>query len=375
VKFFSAFLLFVFSTTVQAGPLGYNPGRLMFDSSLDWFQSGANYDETGVVQDLVSDSRLEMWSLGLRSRYDFSERVSAFVGMGAAVARAVSPTTTVTRFTPTDVHVGADYGIPISGFLLIPELKLSYPLNPVVATQTVPITGEGAWLAQGGGYLSVQNANLLLYGYAGYAFRGEGRSSLLPWLFHASFRVNPIVLSAEIGGYQSITNDKDAGNSASRKATQLNANAGSWRYYSVNPNLIELRLLGGFQAGPDLLFQAGYGRTLFGQRTAMGQSFIAQVTFGLDFDPTRVKGRNSSWGEDSVRAYRYKPEDSETEFQPDIPEEPEDETQAPPKAKPNKKRTSKVQETTEEAQQDAEPDNTKEEDDTAYERAKRRRYR
>ena len=316
-------LLLLFGGPAECGPLGYNPGRWLFKTSLDWFATDSNYTDSGGAQSLSGDNRFDVYNLNLHSRYDLNDRVSVFGGLGGAAARAASSSATVTRFTPTDLALGIDYGFRLGFLQIIPEIAASYPMNPTSPSQTVPMTGEGVWTAQAGTYASLEFSQLLAYAYAGYMLRGEGRSTLLPWLVHSTFRVGPILASAEVGGFYTIGDDRDASNPTARRATSFVANAGSWRFYSTNPNLIEMRVLGGFQATPELLIQGGYGRTLLGQRTAQGQSFIVQVTFGFDTDPIRGAGRPSSWGEEVRREHRYSPDDAtELEFRPDVVQEP-----------------------------------------------------
>ena len=124
-----------------------------------------------------------------------------------------------------------------------------------------------------------------LYGYAGYENRGDGRSALLPWLVGLDWKATSAwSLDAEIGGFRSISDDEFKANDQTIRRTSVTnkVDGGSLRYYSVNPNLTDVKIEARFAASRDFTIQAGLAQTLAGQNTAQGMTILVGVALNMD---------------------------------------------------------------------------------------------
>jgi hypothetical protein len=95
---------------------------------------------------------------------------------------------------------------------------------------------------------------------------------LLPWGIGGRFRIPRVRLGAELFGSQSISDDQDKGtNKELTRAAYINqVDAGSLKFYSINPSLIDTMAYATFFMTPKWSLQANGGMTVAGSNSAAG---------------------------------------------------------------------------------------------------------
>lgn len=336
VSFLLATVILGFSLNSEASPQGYRPGYLLMEVKGDIYRTNANYDrfQGGKQSNLSGDNYYANQQYILGIRYDFNDMISAFSSMGLGFAEAQDAFTKRSRTTATDFTLGGDVKLFSTGILsAVAEIKGSLPFNRQDHTIIDVTTGEGAATVQGGMYLAGDFNWTLVYAYLGVRYQDEGRALLMPWAVHGDFYLGDFIFAGEVSGYSAMTDDDYTKNQAYKNTYNDVRNGGSWRYYAVNPTLIDVKGWVGYQITDDLTARVGYGSSVYGLRTASGQSILFELAFGFDTlsDPTPKSLRKSKT---NLR----------DQFQPDLPKEddafrPEPPVRkAPPKKAPQKRR-------------------------------------
>ena len=89
-------------------------------------------------------------------------------------------------------------------------------------------------------------------------------------------------MGAELFGYQSLTDDKDTKNRATRMAALLMTNAGSYKYASVNPSLMDTNFFYHLGVKGAWSFEIDGGISIMGTNAASGYHAGALLRYSFD---------------------------------------------------------------------------------------------
>ena len=244
-----------------------------FQVGTNYFSSEANFDSGGKNQSLASGAKYTLLDLNFESRYT-PRRDLSFFAMGN-VGNSESDNTVAKRSSSTfnELMAGVDFVAYSELFELIPEFGLIIPFEKVDLNSDSALNSEGVF--QLWARLIAQKdfaAHVRGYGWAGVQYRGDGRSFLLPWGLGVQFKLPRVRLGGELFGSQSITDDQDKGtNAALTRTAYLNqVDAGSLKFYSINPSVIDTSVYATFLLSPKWSLQANGGMVIAGSNTAAG---------------------------------------------------------------------------------------------------------
>lgn len=263
-------------TRAAEGFRGFKDGTWEVGAAGSFFYSEGNYNNSGSQNSLAGGDAYSLLGLEFDARGSFGGW--ALKG-GFDVGNAESKGTTATRTNSTVTGAGAgfEWVTDFGAMDLIPEIGVWFPFEKVDGDQDSVMNTEGVMLTNF--FLTAQTPfesfNLLTG--IGYTLRDGGRSNLLPWKVYAEFLGEGLSYGAGLKGYQSVQDDKDTGSSteeARRQVAVNRVNAGSCRFYCLNPSIIEL---GGFV---NVDVSRRFTLNLFGDFTVTGANAAAGWTLG-----------------------------------------------------------------------------------------------
>lgn len=316
-----AFFAVVFTGVAYAAmPSSFHTGRITLSAESEYFWTKSNYDDVGVSRPLPSSNSYSNLTNTFAATY-FKEGGWALTG-GAGFAYASSSSLEDrTSGKITNFLARAQKLISFSPLRLVPQADLVATTQRVSPETDEVLSHEGAHSVRIGSWLTYDFRLIRTYGYAGFDYRDDGRSSLLPWAGGLGFKTTPWSFTIELNGYQSLTDDEYTDTPLQRTIVTNKVSAGSLRYYSVNPNLIEARAQGGFKFADNYNFNFGYAQTLAGENTAEGQSVFLGLTYNIDTSVTDTQKAASNMSPNESKQQKLK----QKRFEPLI-EEDYDET-------------------------------------------------
>ncbi|MEK6554968.1 MAG: hypothetical protein AABZ31_07005, partial [Bdellovibrionota bacterium] len=141
------------------------------------------------------------------------------------------------------------------------------------------VTGEGTNQAELGMWGIISTGSLEPYVYGGYRYQEDGRAHLMPWKVGSQLNLGQFFFRGEVGGHFTVKDDKYNSRRLERTNVTNRVNAGSFKYYSVNSNLIELRVEAGLPASKELELIVGGTHTLAGESVAYGFSVYGGLRY------------------------------------------------------------------------------------------------
>jgi hypothetical protein len=265
----------IFSVLSQAA-LAFDNFKDFHRDHWDWevngqyFYSEANYDNGGNHSSLTSGNHYQLIDTSLQTRY--MRKDSSFFGaINIGNAEAKDSVSTRSNSVINWALAGYDFVAYSDAVDLVPEFTIQIPFERVDPSSDSTLTSEGVWQATGR-LIAQKNMDWWrLYGWLGLQYRGEGRSYLLPWGVGLHWQLEKVLLGVELFGYQSITDDKDTGNNATVRNAFLNTvDAGSYKFYSVNPSVVDSQVYLTWLVNREWSLQVNGGTTLAGANMAEG---------------------------------------------------------------------------------------------------------
>lgn len=294
------------------------PGVFTEDSlgaqiSSEYFTTNANYEPSrGTVTGLVNGSSLTEIETKLRGRYTLSKQLSFFVGTAytstQVVDQSYGPSNTKNNGQFTSGLAGVDYMWNTHFVQLVPELIFSLPIDQTSSTQLNPMTNDGVTYVKLGLFAIKPYRRFRLGAYLGTLYPIDALAKRLNYEATIDWRAyKAITLGAGLDGYETLVSDTDT--LVDRQTSDVRANAGSERFYAFNPSLLEARGWIGVRPNRSFWVRLGYGRTLTGLHTAVGQSVILSLIYNSDHveaTPAEVGKR------------RLDPQEAAKVFEPDV---------------------------------------------------------
>lgn len=261
----------------------FSDGQWAFDATAYYLRTNSNFANDGSKADFAQSNYFQVLDTQLGTRWGLSEQLNlyAYGNIGSAESKGVDATRSNSTFNR--VIMGGELLIDVGGFQLVPEFDVNYNLEKVSNTQDVAINSDGSNAFTGRLNVQLDFSGFLVFGYAGFTYRDNGRSNLVPWGVNAEYAAEQFHVGGEIFGFQSITDDKDKGttNEALRTAVLARVNGGSARYYSINPSVIDSNVYMKFAVNRKWNLWAGAGMTFAGSNYSNGFHFEGGVRYIL----------------------------------------------------------------------------------------------
>ena len=303
-KVFSNILIpcmLLFSKPALAGDVYRSFFANRFDMYLDsqFFKSTSNYDANGSKQSLPGTSSFQNISLDTSARFLFFNNLGIYSGflynyVDTSTGAVVRNTSALTHY-----FAGADYQLLATDrWTLYLDFTYLIASTAVDAAADVAIATNGANEAKAVGVAVYSVDKFRLFTKLGYDFRTEGLSALLLYGAGGEVAVGNVKLGLALDGFSSVKDDDYTSQPLARDAITDRVNAGSRRYYAVNPNLLDAQVYFQYSFGGNMNAKISAGSTITGSNAADGISAGLALNWGFGVSsaslrPDQVPNRSS----------------------------------------------------------------------------------
>ena len=287
-----ALSILAFACQVQARPVDMPPwvlkeGYFRITETANYFSTKANYEAARLAyQSLSGNQSLTGVESLTKVRYNFTDDISSYLGAGfnQVTVRSIGQEKTKTNFT--DVLVGTDFYLTKTWMQLIAEMELSYAVDAIDKNTTNPLIHDGVHYGRFSifGYKYTRYVNP--YFHAGVKIPDEGMAKVFLYGFALE---NPFARKFLIGvgleGEETLISDEIA--ETNRRTVTARVNAGSYKYYTYNPALLEAKAWFGFSPNPSWQMRIGLGSSIQGVRRAAGENIFFMLSYNFEPRPSR----------------------------------------------------------------------------------------
>lgn len=277
-------LLTIFNTTVLADEIfrPYFPGRADFNFTVDYFKTTANFISDGSKTDMLSGMYFQNIDTTFGARYVLLENLGFSTALKVGNSESTDAVATRRNSSLSKILLGSDYQVFNTGFWnLTADLSYSQAIEKVDPATDSALNNDGANEIQGGLRTSLDFDRFAPFGQIGINYRTEGLSTLLLYSGGLEFRFESIKLGGLVTGYSTLKEDENTAKPFIRDLVTGRVDAGSKKYYSVNPTLLDSELYLQYNFDRNLSFKTFGGYTLIGTNTAVGFHMGAAVTWGF----------------------------------------------------------------------------------------------
>ena len=251
---------------------------MLFDFKTSYFKTEENFDSGGNKQTLTSGNYLQVFDMTSKLRWGISENFGLYGGFNVAASESNNTLATRKNSTLNEVSAGIDYRIlSFQTFDLFSKLTYIHPIEKVDRNSDSVMNSNGASQIIPEIGILMPFGTFGLYGTAGYNYRGEGLSGLVPYRVGGEMTFSGFSMYAGLDGFASVTDDKETATSVNRDIVVNRVNAGSKKYYAVNPNEMNV------DVGMNLQMNSSWGLSFFGKYGVVGSNTAAGYLVGAGF--------------------------------------------------------------------------------------------
>ncbi|WP_413289929.1 hypothetical protein [Bdellovibrio sp. HCB337] len=264
----------------------FRKGTYDFEIETQYFKSDANYLGAGdAFQTLPFNQSYEIFNTYLKARYDFGRRSSLYGHLNIANATSHGVDAGRTNSSLPDAQLGYAHLVYSEDFDVIADFNVIIPFYKTNVNTDTALNAENVIEATGLMRLQKAMDPTLLFAYLGATFR-QSRSALVPWGLGLEFAYPQWALGGKIFGYQSVTDDPDTGNTIQRQILIDRVDAGSYKFYYVNPSLIDSEVYLRFKFNKTWTITGGLGTTITGANNAAGLHGGLSLMYTWDSEPS-----------------------------------------------------------------------------------------
>ncbi len=264
----------------------FRKGTYDLEIETQYFKTDANYISSGSsYQKLPYGQSYDIYNVYLKARYDLSKKSSWYGNLDISNASSYGLSYTRANSAVSDAKLGYAYRPYSNLFDVITDFSVVIPFSKVDVNTDSVLGGEG--VIEATGLLRIQKdfSALSAFGYIGGTFR-QSRSSLLPWGLGVQAFYPKWGWGGKVFGYQSITDDPDTNNKIQRTIVTDRVDAGSLRFYSVNPSVIDSEVFMKLKIKNAWVIGVGGGATITGVNTAAGYHAGVSLMYSWDSEPS-----------------------------------------------------------------------------------------
>ncbi|NQY99548.1 MAG: hypothetical protein HRT45_02640 [Bdellovibrionales bacterium] len=271
-----------------------SPNQMQFSAVTQYFSSTANYDDQGgAFEQLDDEHSFSEINTRLRGSYDIAPVWRLTTGARINF---------VTSQDENEVRTNSELNEVSLGLVYAPVYTLSQRLyleaRGVLALNTIDpvagddaINGEAANQALIGARYGYLFSRFELLGSLHYQFLTEGRSARIPYSAGARLMFSDFSVFGSVFGFFSNTFDEFSDNPKERTDVTDRLNAGSLRYYAVDPSLLNSQISFDVALSKKANLMIGVTKTLNGLNAAEGIGIVAGLEFrwgGADINTNRT---------------------------------------------------------------------------------------
>jgi hypothetical protein len=328
------FIAFFSSLVFAESPNPPRAGRYEGRFTYSYFNTDSNYSSTGNTA-LVRDGTFTQMQGDFLATYDWQPDWRFSAGFNAAWAESYDGLFTRNNSAMNEIFASAQKWYESGPFDIAPQGDFIFPLwRPDEGADDVLI-GEGAMRIRGGAWGFWPLGTYKPFAYLGFEYRDGGRSFLLPYEIGVKFKLPMFWIQGSFRGYESVVDDADSDNQVIREAYLKTVNAGSLKFYSVNPSGSEAVIEAGTNFGAWGV-HGGFAITVNGNNSADGWTAYG----GMSWSPVLSSKKNDDGF--SIRKERYDEELFEDRQSPNpqfvedpgFTEQPVEDPTVPPPSEP-----------------------------------------
>ncbi|MEQ1722591.1 MAG: hypothetical protein ABL930_05405 [Pseudobdellovibrio sp.] len=260
----------------------FHTGRFDMGLSTNYFKTESNYGSSGDKQALLSGSSLQLMSLDTSLRYLFFNDLGVYTGLNFNNVETNNGVTTRTNSVLTHFYAGSDYQFYESQlWSLYADFSYALANENINTTADSALASDGASEAKAKIVAMLKSDSFKSFGSVGYDYRTEGLSALLTYGLGGEIHFSDSAIGLDLNGYTSVSDDEKTSTPLVRDALTTRVNAGSKRFYSINPNLLDSSVYYTYSFDPDFVLKVSAGATLLGSNTAEG--YHAGIAFNWGF--------------------------------------------------------------------------------------------
>lgn len=266
----------------------FSVDRFDMGLSTDFFKTESNYDASGGKQALAAGSNLQLVTLNTSIRYVLFNDLGLYSGLTFNNVQSANALTTRTNSHLAHFYVGGDYQLLSSdSWSLYADVSYAHPNEKIDINQDAALASDAAAEAkvQLTGVFGTESFRG--FARAGYDYRTQGLSALLIYGFGAEVIFSDAALGLDFAGYSSASDDEKTSTPSVRETLTNRVNAGSKKFFSINPGLLDGSVYFSYAFNPDFIFKVSAGATVMGSNTADG--YHAGVGFNWGFGGGPVK--------------------------------------------------------------------------------------
>jgi hypothetical protein len=304
-------------TVPDTPPPAWNRNTMSFTAVGDYFTSHANYDQTrGSFTHLNNGNQFSNAEMRLRGRYAFTNQFMVFVGADSAQTREVDNSVEKINSEFTGATLGVDYALFRNWIRVVPEIEFIFPTDATDVHQTAPLSGDGVLAARAGTFLFRRYEHFRIESYLGFHFPDAGLSKKFMYSILAEVAFpHGFSLGGGIDGYETVLVDDST--FALRMNTINRSSAGSERFWSYNPSVMEAKFWLAYRPIRTFAVRLGFAQTINGVNTAQGQTYMLSLSFNTPGD----KERATEAHDDAIpetKNFKTEPEKTEPEKAEDL---------------------------------------------------------
>ena len=258
----------------------YKLGQWDFEVNAKYFTATSNYSRAGnQFQSLASGYSYTLYDFNLGGRWTPTTRwgIYSFAQVSSSQSRDLLLTRNNSGLN--QIVAGADYLLFKAWANFISDVSVSFPFHRIDTGSNDVLISEGDIELTARMILQTKISIFDAFGFLGFTYRDEGRSSLLPYGTGAELDFHSWFLGADVCGYQTVLNDQYSGSPDTRELFATAKDGSTLRFYSVNPSILESNFWWRWSPGQSFSFQLGGGMTLTGTSTAGGWNIASALNY------------------------------------------------------------------------------------------------
>lgn len=272
----------------------YRQGRADFGISVDYFKTTANFGSDGSKNELLSGNYLQNIDINIGARYVLFDDWALYANTKIGSSESTDAISTRKNSSVSQVLLGTDYQLFNTGFWSSTvDFSYTQAVEKVSPTTDNVLNNDGANEVKGLITTGLDFDGLVPFVQVGMKYRTEGLSSLLLYGGGAELRLNLVTLGGMVRGFTTLKADENTDRPFVRDVITNQVDAGSRKYDSINPALLNAELYFKYIFDRDLSFKTFGAYTVMGTNTAVNFQVGAALNWGFGSDANRPKSTSS----------------------------------------------------------------------------------
>jgi len=223
-------------------------GRIEGRATYSYFSTESNYSARGA-SGLVRNGSLTHMQGDFTATYDWQPDWRFAAGFNVAWVESDDGLFTRSNSGLNEGFASVQKWYESGPFDIAPQGDFVFPFWRVDEASDEALIGEGVMRLRAGSWFFWPLGTYKPFGYLGFEYRDGGRSFLLPYEVGIKFKLPMFWIQGSFRGFESVMDDADVDNQLIRENYLKKVNAGSLRFYPVNPSASEVSAEAGTQFG------------------------------------------------------------------------------------------------------------------------------